>query len=104
MYDKFIERMTGKVVKREVKIDPYNWCKHSWQIINPNKRLEQCIKCKKIRSFPRYPYSFGEEIEVEKKINNDGFWKSYPISELTPEQWKHFKEVMRKEVKSNGNK
>lgn len=49
------------------KTDSYNfWCKHNWQIIDPKKRLEQCIHCKKIRSFPYYPYSFAEEIEVEK--------------------------------------
>lgn len=47
------------------------WCQHDFQIIDPNKRLEECLKCKKIRSFPYYPYTFGEEIKKEKRREKD---------------------------------
>ena len=46
--------------------DFYNWCEHDFQITYPFKRLEQCVKCKKIRSFPYYPYTYGEEIKEVK--------------------------------------
>ena len=52
----------------EDKKDVYGlYCDHNWQIIIPSKRLEQCIHCSKIRSFPFYPYSLGEIIKEEKK-------------------------------------
>lgn len=31
--------------------------------------------------------------------NTTGFWNSYPIEDLSPEQRKHFKTIMRKEVR-----
>lgn len=46
------------------------YCDHDYQIIDPEKRLEQCIHCKFIRSFPRYPYTLGEEIEHEKNLRS----------------------------------
>ena len=30
----------------------------------------------------------------------ESFWESIPVSELSPEQRKHFKRIMRKEVRS----
>jgi len=47
----------------------------------------------------------GVQLSQESRIshaNDDSkgsFWNSYPIENLTPEQRKHFKEVMRKEVR-----
>ena len=42
------------------------WCKHDYQIVFPKERLEQCIHCSKIRSFPHYPYTLGEHIKEDK--------------------------------------
>lgn len=47
------------------------YCKHDYQIIDPKKRLEECIKCHKVRSFPRYPYTLREIIKEEKKQRDE---------------------------------
>ena len=36
-------------------------------------------------------------LETDSK---DSFWNSYPIENLTPEQRRHYKAIMRKEVRS----
>jgi len=48
----------------------------------------------------------GHARAVEKQAetdSRDSFWNSYPVESLTPEQRKHFKEVMRKEVRNRGS-
>ena len=35
----------------------------------------------------------------QQSDSKDSFWSSYPIENLSPEQRRHYKEIMRKEVR-----
>ena len=45
----------------------------------------------------------GGESNLDGSPNDskDSFYNSYPVSELTPEQRKHFKVIIRKEIKGH---
>ena len=106
----------AKVVKREVVLRNYMDRERCYSMyFYTTTECRDCPKLKKCK----------EQKESEKSVNvvvgsskstvkvegtprfletstdsRGSFWNSYPISELTPEQRKHFKAIMRKEVRS----
>ena len=104
-----------KVVKRELKL-AFNCleCKKPFILWHDGEGLVTtiCPKCHLTLN------TTGEKEESEKSVSQripmgfthresnfstdsrDSFWNSYPIKQLTPEQRKHFKAIMRKEVRS----
>ena len=44
--------------------------------------------------------SDGGKGSPQQSDSKDSFWNSYPIKDLSPEQRKHFRAIMRKEVRS----
>lgn len=75
-----------KVVKREVVIQ-----KESEKSAKRNTRA--------VKGTTRSAVTARAVENQAETDSRDSSWNSYPIEELSPEQRKHFKEIMRKEAR-----